>query len=225
MSVAVGILDRDAWSSRTDNLAVLDGGNAEIKFVPRDLWCEVLADRVNVAYARGGAGLLRRALSEHGLEVDGVLCLRRRAVETALRDVRVSVPVDRPLRFLYPLTPTAFLEDGSREISFDPPVETLAGERLHQWIGARKVPGGVGSDFDRIARQQQLLRRLAEEGFHFDCLFSDETLYRWHGSEAGWRELMGIRAGWRFSVFDDVAPCIVEGKDVLVSRGGPRGPK
>lgn len=222
MSVAIAVLDRDDPSACTDNIAIVDAGNKLVTSIPRDLWCECLQARINAAYARGGPALLSVALAEHGYRVEGVLLLFRAAVESALGEVRVEVPVDGPLRFLYPMEPRARLEDGAREVHFDPPSEVLSGERIHQWLGARRVPGGSGSDLDRIRRQQVLLRRLLEDGFDFRSVLSDEHLYRWDGREPARDELSQVRSDWFFEVFDDVVPREIEGQSVLVSRRGPR---
>jgi hypothetical protein len=222
MSVAVAVLDRDDPSACTDNIAVVDAGNALVTSIPRDLWCECLQARINAAHARGGAALLMAALLEHGYRVEGVLLLFRAAVENALREVQVEVPVDLPLRFLYPRVPRARLEDGAKEVRFDPPSEWLSGERLHQWLGARRVPNGAGSDLDRIRRQQVLVRRLLEDGFDFHSVLADEQLHRWTGPKIARDELAQVRSDWFFEVFDDVVPKNIAGQSVLVSRRGPR---
>jgi hypothetical protein len=222
MSVAVAVLDRDDPSACTDNIAVVDAGKALITWIPRDLWCECLQARINAAYGGGGAGQLIAALAEHGYPVEGVLVLFRAAAENALRDVTVEVPVDAALRFLYPMEPRARLEDGAKEVRFDPPAEILSGERIHQWLGARRVPGGAGSDLDRIRRQQVLLRRLLEDGFDFRTVLVDGDLQRWTGPEAVRDELRKVRSDWFFETFDDVVPRNIGGQSVLISRRGPR---
>ena len=106
--------------------------------------------------------MLRAALAELGQPVDHTVCLRRAAVETALADVEVTVPVRRRLELFYPLHPTAAIEDGAKRITFEPPAETLRGERIHQWLGAAWGTRGRDWDLFRIARQQILVRRLLE---------------------------------------------------------------
>ena len=65
-SIAVGVLDSDDWAANTDNLAVVEPARRRLTWVPRDLWCESVGDRVNRAFATGGHGLLVEALAEHG---------------------------------------------------------------------------------------------------------------------------------------------------------------
>ena len=222
MSVAIAVLDRDRVSACTDNIAVVDAANRVVTSIPRDLWSEVVGARINAAFARGGCPLLIEALGEHGHPVQGVLLLYRRAVEFALTEVEIEVPVDRPMHFLYPLQPTSPIEEGSKEIRFDPPSEILSGERIHQWLGARYVPGRAGSDLHRIRRQHVLARRLLESGFDFTTVLANEDLYEWQGAAPAFAEFAQVRSDWFFEVFDDVVPKTIEGQSVLVSRRGPR---
>lgn len=218
MSTAVGILDRDDWRTQTDNLAVVDPALRRVLSVPRDLWCESLRDRVNVAFSRGGHGLLKAALAELGHPVDHAVCFRRAAVERALAGVTITVPVPRRLEFRYPLEPTAPIEDGAKRITFESPEEALTGERIHQWIGARRgVQGYGGGDLSRIARQQVLVRRLLEEHFRFERFLADPTLVSVSDSRA-LEDLALVRAGWRFEVLSDVCGVEIDGKKVLRLR-------
>lgn len=220
MIVAVGVLDRDRWDANTDNLAVVDPDRRRVTWVPRDLWCDAVADRVNAAFAAGGLPLLAEALADHGLHVDGCVVLRRAATERLLDDVSLTVPVSRPLRFLYPLTPTTLVQDGAKVIRFDPPSETLRGERLHQWLGARKVPSGSGSDLHRIRRQQAALRAALRAGIDLGPALADRTLVRASGEDA-LAALREVRSDWSFVTLDDVVPRTIDGKAVLVRDRGP----
>lgn len=215
MSVALGVLDRDDWQSRTDNLAVVDAVRRRVTAVPRDLWCPRLGERVNVAWKRGGAEALRAALAEHGFAVDGVVCLRRGAVERGLAAIEVEVPVPRPLEFLYPLEPTRRIQEGAKTIRFAPPAERLAGERIHQWLGARRVPHGAGSDLDRVARQLVFVRALLARGFDFAAFLAAPELVATSGGDPI-GELASVRASWRFARFDCVRPAQRAGQSVLV---------
>jgi anionic cell wall polymer biosynthesis LytR-Cps2A-Psr (LCP) family protein len=218
--VAVGVLDRDRWDANTDNLAVVDPGRRRVTWVPRDLWCGAVGDRINRAFATGGLPLLVGALAEHGLRVDGAVVLRRAATERLLDNLALTVPVPRPLRFLYPLTPTTLVEDGAKVVRFDPPSETLRGERLHQWLGARKVPGGRGSDLHRIRRQQAALRAALRAGIDLGGALTDRTLVRASGEDA-LVALGDVRSDWSFLTLDDVVPRTIDGKAVLVRDRGP----
>jgi hypothetical protein len=167
MATVVAITDRPGWAARTDNIVIVDPSAEQLLWVPRDLWCASIQDRVNTAFARAGHRGLTDALAEHGFIVQHSLCLCRDAVEHALEDVEVTVPVDQEQVYWYPLAPQKPIKDGRKIIRFCPPAETLRGERLHQWIGARYGFGWSSTDFDRIRRQQTLLECLWDEGFDF----------------------------------------------------------
>ncbi len=220
LTIAVGVLDRDRWDANTDNLVVVATPQQRLTWVPRDLWCERLGDRVNRAFALGGASLLAAALADHGLVVDEVVAVRRGATERALAPLSVTVPVRRTLTFLYPLAPTAPIEDGHRVIRFEPPSEVFAGERLHQWLGARMVPADAGSDLDRIARQQLFLRYALEQGVRFDGVLADPNELR-ATSRRTLHALAAVRPGWTGRVISDVVGRTIDGKAVLVRDRGP----
>ena len=93
--------------------------------------------------------------------------MSRSAAGEALRDVSVRVPVSRALVLRYPLAPEQPIEEGEKLVRFDPPAETLEGERIHQWIGARFELDRPSSDLERVARQQVFVRALLEQGFDF----------------------------------------------------------
>lgn len=212
MKVAVAVMDRAEFTARTDIIVVVDPDRRSLLWVPRDLWCECLEDRINTAFRRGGSDLLRTALGEHGIFVDATLCLSRTASENALARVRVMVPVPFELRFDYPQTPTSRIEDGSKTVVFSPPIEVLAGERVHQWIGGRS-----GHDLHRIGRQQVLLRRLLEQGFDFGRAIIDRSLVAISDS-AVLETLAQVEPTWQLDVVGDLAPQLINGDDVLVRR-------
>jgi anionic cell wall polymer biosynthesis LytR-Cps2A-Psr (LCP) family protein len=62
--VAVAVMDRDSWGANTDNLAVVDPHRRSVVSVPRDLWCTSVGDRINRAWAEGGAPRLIAALPD-----------------------------------------------------------------------------------------------------------------------------------------------------------------
>ncbi|MFH1178072.1 MAG: hypothetical protein V1750_11750 [Acidobacteriota bacterium] len=219
MATVVTLMDRDGWQARTDNIVVVDSQRQRLLWVPRDLWCERMQGRVSEAYRWGGHRILMAALGEHGIAVDASVCLRRAASEQALANLTIMVPVPRLLEFWYPLTPTVPIEDGRKLISFRPPSETLAGERLHQWIGARCNLDGTGSDLARIERQKVLVRRLLEDGFDFGALLANPDWYSLSSPEA-LAELAGVRASWHFETLSGLAPARVDSKSVLIRDRG-----
>lgn len=215
MATIVCILDRDDWQANTDNMVVVDPARKLLLWVPRDIWCPFLKDRINKAFARGGHELLCTALGEIGIDVKHSLCLRRRAVEQALEGLSITVPVPVPLDLLYPLTPYTRVQDGRKVVRFRPPEERLEGERIHQWIGARRALFGETGDLTRIGRQHVFVRRLLQTGFDFHQAIVDPLLARLSSTEAI-EELGAVRSDWRFATLDDVRPTIIQGKEVLL---------
>lgn len=219
-ATVVAILDRDNWDANTDIIVVVDGARRRLTWVPRDLWSPLISDRINAAFAVGGGRLLLDALAELGFAAQSAVCLRRGATEAALTGASVSVAIHEPLDFWYPLTPTSRLEDGRRQVSFRPPDETLSGERLHQWIGARTMVDGQGTDFHRMRRQIVFLRALIAQGFDFRPVLKDPELARITGEDP-LPLLARVRVTWRMQVHDWVDDAVIDGKMVLV----PRKPK
>jgi hypothetical protein len=218
MNIIVAVMDRPGFAANTDVLVLVEPAAERLTWIPRDLWCPALRDRVNVAYRTGGPDLLIAALGEHELVADHHLCLSRTASEAALASVRVMVPVPVRMEFEYPLTPTARIEDGSKTIAFDPPMEVLQGERVHQWIGARR-----GGDLHRLARQAVLLRRLLEQGFDFSAAVADPSSFA-VSDPAVIGALRAVRSTWTMDTLGGLVPDTIDGKQVLVraESGSPR---
>lgn len=215
MTTIVGVLDRDVQGANTDILVRVDPQARLLEWVPRDLWCAGIADRINRAWALGGAAGLLAALAEHGLEADRSLIVPRSAAESCLARVDVQLPVDRPQAFWYPLAPTEPIEDGRRRVAFEPPSVRLRGERVHQWIGARYRVDGAGSDLERIDRQQALLRALLRRRFDFGPAFGGGL------SPAAAADLCRVGADWQMATLGGLRSTRAGGKDVLV-RGERR---
>jgi anionic cell wall polymer biosynthesis LytR-Cps2A-Psr (LCP) family protein len=230
-TTVIGVMDRDDWTARTDIVVVADARRRRLVWIPRDLWCDVVGDRINEAYARGGHELLRAAMREIGLPTEGSVVLLRSAVERAVSELRVTVPVERARRYWYPMSPTSRLEDGAKLVAFEPPQETLSGERIHQWIGARKsaeTPAPRLPDLDRIERQQILIQRLLQEGFDFAKTLDDPARVAVSDARA-LAQLAAVRPDWALRTFSRVEPTTIDGKQVLTRRyrlfrcGAPRG--
>jgi anionic cell wall polymer biosynthesis LytR-Cps2A-Psr (LCP) family protein len=217
-ATVVGVMDRDSWTARTDNIVVVDARRRRLLWIPRDLFSKVVGDRINEAFGRGGPELLLAALRELGIPAESSVVLLRSAVERAIANLRISVPIDRTRRYWYPLEPTLNLQDGAKLVVFEPPQETLVGERIHQWVGARKsadTPPPKLPDLDRIERQKILVRRLLEERFDFSRTLTDPALVAVHGAGA-LEQLGAVRADWELRTYNMVKPMTINGKMVLV---------
>ncbi len=211
-------MDEDNWTSNTDVMVLVDLRRRRLTWVPRDLWSARLGNRINTAFA---AGQLLPALADLGFPCDGALCLRRGATIAALAGVDVEVPVERPLDFWYPLTPTQPIQDGRKQVSFRPPSERLTGERVHQWIGARYAVTGHSADLYRLARQGVLLRALLQQGADFAKVLADPALVRMEGADP-LPVLRQVTADWQMRVFRRVHGKTFAGRMVLVRSSWPR---
>ena len=111
-------------------------------------------------------------------------------------------------------------------VTFEPPEARLAGERIHQWLGARyeraddRKPLLFKADFARIRRQQVLVRRLLEDGFDFASVLEDPELVSASGPEAA-AELSRVDSSWRFSLVEDVISTVQDEMMVLVRTAAP----
>lgn len=209
-------MDSRGWAGDTDIIVVVEPSEKVLRWIPRDLWCDRLGDRVNAAFRRGGHLALIAALREHEIVVQHSLCLRREASERTIDGLTVTVPA--ALEFWYPSTRGRPIEEGRRRISFHPPFEVLDEDRIHQWIGARYSVRSDTTDFDRIRRQQVLLRRLFDQRFDFNTVLSDPELVDL-SSDRALAELREVNGSFRLDVLDDVIDARIDGKMVLLQRG------
>lgn len=220
MATVVTVMDRDGFDQRTDNIVVVQPARRRLLWVPRDTWCEALGDRINGAYRQGGHDGLADGLASLGLPVDHSLCLPRTLVEHALAGITVTVPVSAPLRFWYPLAPTATIEAGRKPVDFLPPREELQGERIHQWLGARygRDPEVLSTDLTRIQRQQVFVRALLRQRFDFSSAL-DGPIEPSLSDPAAVDDLRRVRSWWRMAYTDQVADRVLDdGRQVLVLR-------
>jgi hypothetical protein len=218
MATVVSVMDRDAWDARTDIIVIVDPRWRRLVWIPRDVWCDAIGHRINRAFAVGGHQSLMDGLAHIGFCVNQSICLRRRAIELAFEDLEIRLRVRKYLKLWYPLSPTAPIEEGRKPVDFIPPFEILSGERLHQWIGARYArDGGVGTDFERIRRQQLLLRALLKIEFAFSRVLRDPSLVDL-SSERALTDLSLVRRWWYFARFRQFEDRTIAGMEVLVVR-------
>lgn len=226
MSTVVALMDGPGWGENTDNIVVAQPRRRRLVWVPRDLWSEGFGMRVNGVYATAGAAGLLEALRTLGVRARHVVCAQREAAEVLLSDVLVEVPVPEPLRFWYPLSPSARLEEGRKEIRFDPPAERLAGERVHQWLGARTaVDGYRGGDLDRIVRQHAFVAALLTRGFSPGSLLEQRPELFRISSDRAMADLARVTSEWAMTTHGPLLPLTIEGRKVMMRRrvGGRLG--
>lgn len=222
MATVILVMDRSSFRANTDNIVVVDPDRMRLTWVPRDLWCAPIRHRINRAYAIGGAEQVADALAEHGFHAEHTVCLSRAAVEAGLEGATVMMPIRERLELWYPSRPTMKIEAGRKRVVFEPPVERLSGERIHQWVGARYSVDGTGSDFQRIRRQRELVAVMLGDGFEFRRFLERPEATR-VSSPAAIDELAGVRADWDFKTLGGLEPVTLDGKKVLIPTSGPPG--
>jgi len=210
VSTVVTVMDREGPDANTDVIVLVEPSRRRLLWIPRDVWCPALGDRVNAAFKLGGHDALIGALAELRVRADRSVCVSRPAAGEALRGLSVQVPVSRSLVLRYPLAPEQPIEDGEKLVRFDPPAEILQGERIHQWIGARFELDRPSSDLERIARQQVFVRALLEQGFDFSQVVASTS-----GPDA-FDDLGAVEPTWRFSTLPRLRPATIDGKSVLI---------
>jgi len=219
MGTAIGIMDGDSWDHRTDNIVVVNAAKKSVLWIPRDLYCECIQHRINEAYRRGGPNKLKEALAEHHMSVSNVVCIRRDAISEFLKDLKVTVPIKTSFNFWYPIKPTMKIEDhGAKLVKFDPPKETLVGERIHQWLGGRttslvKERGSDVDDIDRIKRQHIFIKELLKAGTDFSSILASKDRITITGSID---EIKRINQSWHFDCMTDITPATINGHWVFV---------
>lgn len=218
MATVVSIMDRDGWAANTDVIVLVDATRHRALWVPRDVYCSLVRHRINTTFRKGGHALLINALAEIGLRADHSICVLRAAVTQLLLQCEVTVPVKTLWRFDYPLEPMRPIEEGRKVVEFRPPQETLAGERIHQWIGARTAHGSYGGDLWRCRRQQIFLRRLLETGFDFSPILGEGiNASSSHAIDA----VKQMSARWKFTTLSCLEPVTIDGNAVLLKRSRP----
>jgi len=166
-----GVDERESWSEgppRTDAMMLasldLDRRTAAVLSIPRDLWVaipEFGQERINVAYRLGelerrGSGPLLACETVGKLlqvQVDKYVIVNFRAVRQiidAMGGLEIDVPHDI-WDYQYPTE-----DKGYTTIHFAAGKQVLNGERVLQYVRTRHG----ASDFERIRRQQQVLKAL-----------------------------------------------------------------
>ena len=169
--IIVCIMDRNSWKARTDIIVIVRTKEKTLEWVPRDLYSKFITNRINVAYARGGEDLLIKSLHEFNIFATACVCILPDCVNDNFNYIgEIAVPVSEDMTFKYPLHRHQPIEEGHRIIEFHKPRELLSGDRFHEWVGARyRIPATINKypDFDRIRRQQILLKELLHKKHTF----------------------------------------------------------
>ena len=223
MSTVVSVMDEDSWNGRTDNIAVVEPVKRRILWIPRDLWSKTVNNRINTAFRAGGHRLLIECLREYDIKVESSICFKRSAIINSCQNLRVWVPVERVMKFWYPLNPTKSIKEGRKSITFNPDGELLTGERIHQWMGARISFDKGAGDLNRIERHKILIRHLMAQNFDFKKLICDPDRFPIYGASV-FVDLKQVSLDWRFETFGPLLHAKYDQRLVLVktSRFHPK---
>lgn len=154
---------RNYGPGNTDTLILLsfsaDRSVVVLTSIPRDLWLD--SAKINAFYAKGGFELIREKVWEvTGFMADNFVAVDFDALvwmADSMGELRVEVErsfVDSS----YPNDRGG--GEGLTTISFNAGTQLLSGEEVLQYSRSRKGSNSEGSDFARMARQQQVLKAL-----------------------------------------------------------------
>ncbi len=158
--LVMGVDQRPGDSGRSDTMVVVsvgESGQPMVMSIPRDTRVNIPGhglDKVNHAYAYGGAELSTKVVSELlGIPLDGYLTANLNLFERTI-DLLGGVPMEVEKRMVY-VDP-----DQDLVIDLQPGLQRLDGDKAMQYVRYRS--DGLG-DLGRIERQQKFLQALAKE--------------------------------------------------------------
>ena len=179
-SIILGVMDRNSWDDRTDILILINPEKKIIEWIPRDLYSSIINDRINLAYAKGKGELLLKCLNDLNIFAKYCICVLPLCFDENIKKIdNIDVEVTNNMSFYYPLHRHEEIEKGKKIINFNSPFENLKGDRFHEWIGARYRINNDSKfkpypDFDRIRRQQILLKCLLKIKYNF--IYSEDNV-------------------------------------------------
>ena len=152
----LGVDGREGLNPRSDTiiLASLDGETktASLLSIPRDTRVKIKGswDKINAAYAYGGADLAKKTVSAFlGVTIDRYAVLNFESL-IELVDLAGGIEVDVPVRMYVP-------DEG---IDLKPGKQHQNGEQVLAYARFRGTKNG---DIDRAARQQEVIKLLAQK--------------------------------------------------------------
>ena len=176
VALILGIDSRDGERARSDTimLAAINPGkqSAYLISIPRDSYLDIPGkghDKVNHAMAFGGPKLVKQSLESFlGIEIDRYVSVDFDGFRKIVDELG-GIPIDVKKRMKY--------SDPSDDtyIDLQPGMQTLNGEQALDYARYRKSDlGKEDSDYQRIARQQEIMQAIAVKGA------SPETLSKIH---------------------------------------------
>jgi len=179
----------DRYGHRTDTIMILsldsDSGKVTLLSIPRDLFVYVPGrsmDRINVADTFGGVEMVYQTiLYNFGIEIDHWVRANFIGFETAVNHLEgIEVQVEGHL----------YDECGGVYYDYYPGTYHMNGHQALCYARMRKT----SSDFDRIRRQQEVLKAMFQKLLSLDGLTKLPQLYgefnKWVGSDIGLADLL-----------------------------------
>ncbi|OGG09011.1 hypothetical protein A2154_04175 [Candidatus Gottesmanbacteria bacterium RBG_16_43_7] len=186
--------ENHAGGDLTDTMMLVsfaqDAGSTVLISLPRDIWSDMLKDKINSAYhygevkRAGGGMILSRVVAE---DILGIMIHYSVVVDFAgfekIIDTLGGLDVDVQQAFTDSLYPVSGKEnddcDGDpllacryQTVSFKKGRQHLEGERALVYVRSRYSPGASGSDFARNSRQQEIIAALKDRLLETKQLFS-----------------------------------------------------
>ncbi|MCM3763128.1 LCP family protein [Alkalihalobacillus oceani] len=166
----IGIDTSDQEPARTDTIMIgqydAKNGDAKLASIMRDTYVEIpghMNNKINYAFAAGGADLLRKTIEQNfDLDIHYYAMVNFNGfvnvVDTVAPD---GLEVNIENRMYYRDTAADMV------IDFQPGVQTLHGDEILKYVRFRK---DSENDFGRVARQQEILALLKDELLSFSGL-------------------------------------------------------
>lgn len=164
--LVIGTDSRDGEKARSDTmmLAAVHPAKQRVHLVsiPRDSYMELPGtgyDKLNHAMAYGGPKLVKQSLERFfNLKIDRYVTIDFEGFRQVVDELGgVQIEVKKRMKYTDPSDDT--------HIDLKPGLQTLSGEQALDYARYRKSDlGREDSDYQRIARQQEIVRALADKG-------------------------------------------------------------
>lgn len=172
--------------SDTMMIAFLDQNKNQLKLVSfmRDIYVQIPGkghNKLNAAYAFGGAELVRKTIDNiYGIKVDGYIAVNFSTMCTlvdAIGGIKIDVkenelkPLNGILEYYNYLRGTPSKEGRLEQSGY----QTLSGLQTMSYARIRKID----SDYQRIGRQQNVMKAIYEQISHMDAKLLLDLIFRY----------------------------------------------
>lgn len=162
-------------------------GKVVLISLPRDIWIEEIKAKINAAYNFGGSSTAKRIVGDVlGQKINYAIVLNFDGFEKAV-DILGGIEINVKNSFDDYLYPIAGKENdlcnGDKTLKcryeylhFDAGVQMMYGKTALKYVRSRHSEGEEGTDFARVARQQQFLQAFKEKLLSSDTYKNKEKL-------------------------------------------------